>query len=139
MLLKVEHKVYVGLGLVFLLLIGTGVFANRSVVKLIADSQWVVLSLEVKKSLEELQSLVNELQNNVRAYVISGTESYVTGNDALSKRIQAALSNVRKLSADSERLQGQLDVLEPLITDRIKAMDCRCGNDEYRSIAGVEG
>jgi hypothetical protein len=53
--LKTEHVVYAGLGFLFLILLGIGVFADHSVAQLATESKAVVQSVEVKKSLEEVK------------------------------------------------------------------------------------
>src|SRR5262249_1873766 len=75
--------------------------ADSTLARLINDSTWVENSLEVKRSVEELPVLLNEIQT--------------TKNRSLSKRVQASIANIRRLTAGNDRQQGQLDVLEPLI------------------------
>src|SRR5262245_40450518 len=58
---KTEVTVYAGLGFLFVTLLGVGVFAERSVAKLIDESNGVVQTVEIKKSLEEMSSLLAEL------------------------------------------------------------------------------
>jgi diguanylate cyclase (GGDEF)-like protein/PAS domain S-box-containing protein len=105
MRVTVEQKVYIGLGLLFALLLGIGLFADRTVAQLVNDSQWVENSLEVKRSVEELPAWMNEIQT--------------TKNRTLSKRVQGNIAIIRRLTAGNDRQQGQLDVLEPLIAAEI--------------------
>src|SRR5437870_2192672 len=102
---SIQQKVYIGLGLLFVLLLAIGVFADRTVVQLVADSKRVQHSLDVKKSVDELQSLIADVQ--------------AIKNVAVSKRIQVTITAIKNLTADDERQQGQLDVLGPLITAEI--------------------
>src|SRR5215467_9145037 len=96
MRVNVEQKVYIGLGLLFALLLGIGLFADRTVAQLVNDSKWVENSLEVKRSVEELPALMNEIQT--------------TKNRALSKRVEGSIATIRRLTARNDRQQGQLDV-----------------------------
>src|SRR5215467_13624849 len=105
MKINVEQKVYVGLGLLFALLLGIGLFADRTVAQLVNDSKWVENSLEVKRSVEELPALLNEIQT--------------TKNRALSKRVEGNITTIRRLTVGNDRQQGQLDILEPLIAAEI--------------------
>ena len=123
MRMKTEQLVYAGLGVLFLILVGIAVFADRSVSRLVDDSKSVVQTLEVKKSLEELLALLPELHPNAPDTV-------------LSSRIHAAEENLRKLTADNQRQQGRLDVLEPLVATMINSPS-RESMDEIRRNIGL--
>ena len=101
MRVKIEQKVYIGLGLVLVLLLGICLFADSTLGQLVNNWRWVERSLEVKRSAEELPLLIAEIQN--------------TKNRALSKRIEGIMATIRTLTAGNDRQQGQLNVLEPLI------------------------
>src|SRR5439155_6514373 len=120
--MKTEQTVYAGLGFLFLILLGIGVFADRSVAKLVDDSKAVVQTVEVKKSLEELSSLLTEIRT--------------TGTDSVSIHIRETETKIRKLTADNQRQQGRLDVLEPLVTAMLNAPSSGLMN-EIRSNIGL--
>ncbi len=104
--MKTEQMVYVSLGFLLLILLEIGVFADRGVIRLVDDSKGVVHTLEVRESLDQLLALLTELRPNAP-------------DSALSSRIQAAAENVRKQTAENQRQQGRMDVLEPLIAAMI--------------------
>src|SRR5438034_2440425 len=104
---NIEQKVYVGLGLLFVLLLGVGVLADRTVAQLVDDSQWENHSVQVTKSVEELQSLMADAQ--------------AARNPGVSKRIEATVATIRNLTMDNDRQQGQLDVLAPMIAAELKS------------------
>ena len=101
MRVKVEQKVYIGLSVIFVLLLGISLFVDRTVAQHISDWKWIERSLEVKRSAEELPLLITEIQ--------------ATKNRGLSKRIEGTIATIRALTAGNDRQQGQLDVLESLI------------------------
>lgn len=121
--MNTEQKIYIGLGLLLVILIGIGVFADRTVVKLVDDSKAVVQTVEVKKSLDDLSAALTELSANAP-------------NAALSGRIRAATENVRNLTAGSQRQQGRLDVLEPLIAAIVNSPSQK-SMDEIRMNIGL--
>jgi diguanylate cyclase (GGDEF)-like protein/PAS domain S-box-containing protein len=120
--LKTEQTVYAALGFLFLILLGMGVFADRSVARLVDDSESVVQTVEVNKSLEELSSLLTQLQINPRR--------------SLPNSIRETAADIRRFTADNQRQQGRLDVLEPLITAMIDNPS-RGQMDEIRRNIGV--
>jgi diguanylate cyclase (GGDEF)-like protein/PAS domain S-box-containing protein len=121
--MKTEQLVYAGLGFLFLILLGIGVFADRSVAKLVDDSNAVVQTVEVKKSLDEMSSLLTEAQTTAP-------------DSSMSTRIRAAQTSVRNLTANNQRQQGRLDVLEPLITAMLSSPS-RALMNEIRSNIGL--
>src|ERR1051326_6276488 len=106
MRVKVEQKVYIGLGLVLVLLLGVCLFADSTLGQLVNNWRWVERSLEVKRSAEELPLLIAEIQS--------------TKNRALSKRIEGIMATIRTLTAGNDRQQGQLNVLEALIAAALR-------------------
>src|SRR5262245_32539285 len=103
--MKTEQTVYAGLGFLFLILLGIGVFADRSVAKLVDDSKAVVRTVQVKKSLDELLSLLSDVRT--------------TGTVSTSTRIRETEATIRKLTANNQRQQGRLDALEPLVASML--------------------
>ena len=120
MRVKTEHVVFAGLGFLFLILLGIGVFADRSVATLVNDSKAVVETVEVKKSLEEVVALLGELRTPAA--------------EPVAIRIRQTETNIRKLTADNQRQQGRLDVLEPLVTTMLKAPSPALMNEIRRNI-----
>ena len=120
MRVKTEHVVFAGLGFVFLILLGIGVFADRSVATLVNDSKAVVETVEVKKSLEEVAALLGELRTPAA--------------ESVAIRIRQTEANIRKLTADNQRQQGRLDVLQPLVTAMLKAPSPALMNEIRRNI-----
>jgi diguanylate cyclase (GGDEF)-like protein/PAS domain S-box-containing protein len=104
---KTEVTLYAGLGFLFMILLGIGVFAEHSVAKLIDESNGVVQTVEVKKSVEELSARLMELST--------------TATDSVSSEVRTTQTKIRRLTANNQRQQGRLDVLEPLVTTMLKA------------------
>src|SRR5262245_57181318 len=86
------------------------------------DSKSLVRTLEVKKSLDDLSSLLTEFSNAPSA--------------VLTGRIRESAEKIRTLTADNPRQQGRLDVLEPLIAAMIKNAS-RESIDEVRRNIGM--
>jgi diguanylate cyclase (GGDEF)-like protein/PAS domain S-box-containing protein len=118
--MKTEQTVYAGLGFLFLILLAIGVFADRSVAKLVDDSKAVVRTVQVKKSLDDLLSLVTEIRT--------------TPADRVSNRVRETEATIRKLTANNQRQQGRLDVLEPLVASMLSAPSPALMNEIRRNI-----
>jgi diguanylate cyclase (GGDEF)-like protein/PAS domain S-box-containing protein len=118
--MKTEQTVYAGLGFLFLILLGVGVFADRSVAKLVDDSKAVVRTVQVKKSLDELLSLLSDVRT--------------TGTASTSTRIRETEATIRKLTANNQRQQGRLDALEPLVASMLNAPSPALMNEIRRNV-----
>src|SRR5439155_11866429 len=119
--MKTEQLVYAGLGFLFLILLGIGVFADRSVAKLVDDSKAVVQTVEVKKALEEVLSLLSEVRT--------------PASESVAARVREAEANIRKLTAHDQRQQGRLDVLEPLVTAMLNTPSSAAMNEIRSNLA----
>lgn len=70
-------------------------------------------------NLERLFSMLQDAETGQRGFVITGEERYLAPyNDALL-RVQPAISEIKKLTADNPNQQRRIDMLNPLVATKL--------------------
>jgi CHASE3 domain sensor protein len=105
------------LGIITLFLVG--IMTYRYTMQLRDSITWVAHTQEVLKKLQEITSEITDVQTDQRGYILSGDASFLEYYDSRTKEIQDALKEVRRLTSDNKSQTQRLDILEPLIAQRI--------------------
>jgi PAS domain S-box-containing protein len=114
-----ERKVRIGFAAALACLAAIGIVSYVSVVRLDEAAAWVEHTHEVLGSLESLSAGVTDAETAERGYVISADESLL-GTYAQGATVAAAqLGRVRALTKDNPAQQQRLDLLVPLVTERL--------------------
>lgn len=116
---SVGTKIGAGFALALLILIAIGITAYRSTVTLIANSEKVAHTHKVISQLENVLSLMKDIQSGQRGYVITGEDPYLESYQVAVNTIDQEIKNIRELTADMPSQQRRFDTLETLIRSRI--------------------
>src|SRR6202521_370809 len=126
---NVGTKIGAGFGLALVIFVIVGAVSYRSTVELIEASNWSKHTYQVLTQLEAVLSLLKDAETGQRGYVITGEESYLEPYQGALGKIDQSLQDVRKLTEDNPRQQQRLDVLDPLVKNRLaeakEAIDLR--------------
>jgi methyl-accepting chemotaxis protein len=113
------RKVAAGFALSFLLLLGIGIVAYRSINSLTTTSHLVTRTHDVLEHIDEVVSLLKDAETGQRGYLITGDESYLEPYQAAVNRIPIVAKQLRELTADNPSQQKAVDAMEPLIPARL--------------------
>jgi methyl-accepting chemotaxis protein len=129
------RKIAIGFAISFLLLLGIGAVAYRSINALTTTSYWVTHSHDV---LEDVTGLVGELtdaETGQRGFVITGDDAYLEPYEAAIVSVPKLLKHLRGLSADNPNQQKRVAAAEPLVAAKLAELK---KSIEMRRQAGLE-
>jgi PAS domain S-box-containing protein len=90
-----------------------------SVARVNENAAWVEHTYEVLGSLELLLPAVTDSETAERGYVITGDESYLEPYRQSATTVVSQAKRLRELTADNPAQQQRLDLVLPLVTDRL--------------------
>jgi signal transduction histidine kinase len=117
------------------ILIFVAALSYRNSVRSTQDRKWVVHTYQVANRLNEVLQGMTDAETGERGYILTGEEFYLKPYDQGLKEVQEGAEQVRKLTADNPVQQRSLDVLEPLMQERLRELQERI---EVRQAAGLE-
>ncbi len=115
MKLSIAKKMNIGFGFALLLLLSVSIVSFRSIIRLVGDSVLKTHTYETLADLEDIVSLIKDLEIGSRGYVITGDEDHLEPYYAASMIIDEKVIGVLALTADNPNLHEMLHNLEPLI------------------------
>jgi PAS domain S-box-containing protein len=118
-LASTERKVWLGFAVALACLAAVGIVSYLSVVRLNENAAWVGHTREVLSSLELLLAAATDSETAERGYVITGDESYLQPYRQAVAVVDAQTRRLRELTADNRAQQQRLDLVVPLVSDRL--------------------
>jgi PAS domain S-box-containing protein len=119
MQLSLERKTEIAIALMLLLLLGIGFVSYRSSTEFIQSSAQVVHSREVRGSLQDILSLMEEIGTGQRGYIITGESSFLEPYQSATDKIEDRLMRAKTLIAEDPELQAHIEALISLVKSRI--------------------
>ena len=113
-------KIAAGFGLALVIFTIVGAVSHRSTVRLIDTAETRQQAYEVLAELEDAFSLLKDVEIGSRSYALIGEESYLEPYLAAVGKVEPGIQQIRKLTLDNPRHQQRLDLLEPLVRDRLE-------------------
>jgi CHASE3 domain sensor protein/uncharacterized protein YukE len=113
------RKIAAGFTLAFLLLLGIGGVAYRSISLLTNTSHTVTHTHEVLERIAGVMSLLKDAETGQRGYVITSEESYLEPYNGAVEGLPKLIQELRELTADSPNQQKRIDEAEPLIAEKL--------------------
>jgi methyl-accepting chemotaxis protein len=129
------RKIAFGFTVSFVLLLAIGVVAYRSIDLLTQTSYRVSHSYVVLAHLNDLIDQLTNAESDVRGFVITGDESYLTALPAQTAAANKGLKELRQLTSDNPNQQKRLDSVEPLVAAKLTQVG---KNVEVRREAGMD-
>ncbi len=115
----VGAKIGTGFGLALAILAVIAVVAYRSTNKLIESADWVSHSHQVLESLGGVIQAFTDAETGQRGFIITGQEQYLEPYNSGIAVVDQHVSRLRYLTVDNPIQQQRLDVLEPLVKQRL--------------------
>lgn len=116
----VGTKIAAGFGLALVIFTIVGAVSHRSTARLIETAEARQQAYEVLAELEDAFSQLKDVEIGSRSYALIGEESYLEPYSAAVGKVEPGIKEVRKLTLDNPRHQQRLDLLEPLVRDRLE-------------------
>lgn len=116
------RKIAVGFALAFLLLLGIGSVAYRSITTMTTTSLLVTHTHQVLENVAKTLSLLQDTETGQRGYVITGEEPYLEPYNSGVEGLPRIVKELRELTADNANQQKRIDQADPLIAARLAVL-----------------
>jgi len=113
------RKLAAGFAIATLTLIAIGISGYRSTAHLIENDHWVAHTHEVRTKLADLLGFLKDAETGQRGFVITGDEAFLEPYRVSIAEIARLSADLRRLTADNDAQQRRLNVLVPLIGDKL--------------------
>lgn len=112
-------KIATSFGVASAILVGVGIVSYRSLSELVEASNQAAYSYKVIENLEKLFSQIKDAETGNRGYVITGQEPYLEPYYSAIQSVDKQVLDLRRLTVADLSQQRRLDLLEPLIAQRL--------------------
>lgn len=116
---SVGTKIAAGYVIALLMLLMIGIISYRNTGELVNANQLEKHTYQVLEKTELLISLLKDAESGQRGYIITGNESYLEPYNLALANIDKAFLDLEKLVIDNPRQQNRLNLLRPLIDNRL--------------------
>jgi PAS domain S-box-containing protein len=86
------------------------------------DRQWVIHTYQVLDRIDGLGRDIADADSAQRGYALTADPSYLPSFETDTGRIPSAIAQLRQLTADNPMQQHNLDLLEPLVREKLAQM-----------------
>ncbi|MFN6482198.1 MULTISPECIES: response regulator [unclassified Nostoc] len=120
--LKIGTKIGISFALSLATLTAIGLISYQSTNTLIETSRKESHTYQVLSQLEDLNLQLTNAETGQRGYIITGEERYLEPYNAAIQVINQKVREIQRLTADNPNQQNRLDILQPLLTERMAVM-----------------
>ena len=116
---SIGTKIGTGYGLALVILIVLGLISYRNTTGTIKAIELKVHSYQVLENLEGVLSALKDAETGQRGYIIVGEDRYLEPYQVGATVVNQTIQSLRRLTVDNTYQQHRLDVLEPLIVNKL--------------------
>ncbi|MEH2128329.1 response regulator [Nostoc sp.] len=120
--LKIGTKIGVSFALSLATLTTIGLISYQSTNELIETSGKESHTYKVLSQLEDLNLQLTNAETGQRGYIITGEQRYLEPYNAAIQVLNQKVGELQRLTADNPNQQNRLDILQPLLTERMAVM-----------------
>jgi len=120
--LKIGTKIGISFALSLATLTTIGLISYQSTNELIETSAKESHTYQVLSQLENLNLQLTNAETGQRGYIITGEQRYLEPYNAAIEVLNQKVNELQRLTADNPNQQNRLDILEPLLTERMAVM-----------------
>jgi methyl-accepting chemotaxis protein len=113
------RKIAAGFTLAFLLLLGIGAVAYRTITSLMTTNQLIVHTHEVLEDISAVLGLLRDAETGQRGYIITADEGFLEPYQTGVAGVSAAMKDLRKLTSDNAHQQKWIDEAEPVVAAKL--------------------
>jgi|GEM_PF-1940601 hypothetical protein len=117
--MKFGVKISVAFGIVLLIIGISGGQSYMGIQRLIEANRLVIHTHEVRETLEDVLSLLQDAETSQRGFVLTGEDSYLEPYNKANRDLQKDIENVASLTRDNPEQQKSLQQLEKLSRDKL--------------------
>ncbi|MEH1786208.1 MAG: response regulator [Nostoc sp.] len=120
--LRIGTKIGISFALSLATLTTIGLISYQSTNELIETSRKESHTYQVLSQLENLNLQLTNAETGQRGYIITGEQRYLEPYNAAIQVINQKVKEIQRLTADNPNQQNRLDILQPLLTERMAVM-----------------
>jgi CheY-like chemotaxis protein/signal transduction histidine kinase/CHASE3 domain sensor protein len=120
--LKIGTKIGVSFALSLATLVTIGLISYQSTNELIETSRKETHTYQVLSQLEGLNLQLTNAETGQRGYIITGEQRYLEPYNAAIAVLNQKVKELQRLTSDNPNQQNRLDILQPLLTQRMAVM-----------------
>ncbi|BBD68291.1 multi-sensor hybrid histidine kinase [Nostoc commune NIES-4072] len=120
--LKIGTKIGISFALSLATLATIGLISYQSTNELIETSARESHTYQVLSELEDLNLQLTNAETGQRGYIITGEQRYLEPYNAAIEVLNQKVNELQRLTADNLNQQNRLDILQPLLTERMAVM-----------------
>jgi len=117
-----KGKLTTGLAAATGILLVVAVMSYSSLLRNAEDRQWVLHTYQVMGKLDEVLIGMTDAETGERGFILTGEDSYLEPYERGMEEVRVSIAEVRRLTADNLNQQRSLDLLEPLIAERLREL-----------------
>ncbi|MBG1272082.1 response regulator [Nostoc sp. WHI] len=117
--LKIGTKIGVSFALSLATLTTIGIIFYQNTNELIKTSQKEKHTYQVISQLEDLNLQLTNAETGQRGYIITGEQRYLEPYNAAVNLVDSKVRELERLTADNPKQQQRLDILQPLIANKL--------------------
>lgn len=118
----VGTKLKIGFGVALLIFVAIGGVSYRNIVTLTTTADWVTHTHRVLEQLDGLMQALTDGETGQRGFIITSEDVYLEPLKVGIAGIDDKLRTLRSLVGDNSHQLRRLDVLEPLVTQRVERL-----------------
>jgi CHASE3 domain sensor protein len=120
--LTIGTKIGISFALSLATLATIGLISYQSTNELIETSAKESHTYQVLSQLEDLNLQITNAETGQRGYIITGEQRYLEPYNAAIQVLNQKVNELQRLTADNPNQQKRLDILQPLVTERMAVM-----------------
>ncbi|HYX15851.1 MAG TPA: response regulator [Nostoc sp.] len=120
--LKIGTKIGISFALSLATLATIGLISYQSTNELIETSARESHTYQVLSQLEDLNLQLTNAETGQRGYIITGEQRYLEPYNGAIEVLNQKVNELQRLTADNPKQQNRLDILQPLLTERMAVM-----------------
>ena len=129
-----KSKTIAGFGTAVFIMVLVCVASYRSLVRSSTDRQWVTHTHQVIETLDAVQGNITDAETGQRGYLLTGEQPYLDPYKNALDHVHQNLRELRDLTSDNPVEQRALDLLNPVISQKLQELQDRI---DERSRAGL--
>jgi len=115
----IGKKIGAGFVVPLAVLVVIGLLSYWSITKFIETARWVAHTHKVLETLKSTVAHMTDAETGQRGYLLTGEEPFLEPYTSALTRVEADISQLRKLTQDNPNQQRRLDVLERLVSEKL--------------------
>ncbi|BAY79106.1 multi-sensor hybrid histidine kinase (plasmid) [Nostoc linckia NIES-25] len=120
--LKIGTKIGAGFTLSLAILTSIGLISYQSTNELIETSRRENHTYQVLSQIEEVNLELTNAETGQRGYLITGEQRYLEPYNTATQLLNQKIKELQRLIADNPNQQNRIDILQPLVTERMAVM-----------------